>query len=241
MTVTTPSQCFDAEEESVALDVAAALLEADCVRVRTDEPFRLPSGWASPVYMNCRKLISFPAIRRRLVRQAIDRLNKRGCLEGVAAIAGAEASGIALAAWIADALDLPMQYVRKQTKGLGPDSQVVGVIHAQDRALLIDDLMASGHSKVNCCRALLGTGATLRDILVVFDYDAFPNKMVLDDMGIRVHALATWRHVLAVARAQRKFLEPELAELEAFLADPARWSHVHGGVSMVQLEMKGLL
>ena len=119
----------DAEDARVAKDVSLALLSTGCIEVHTDEPFRLPSGWASPVYIECRRLISFPEIRRKLVQYALNLLRKRQCLEGVSAIAGAEASGIALAAWMAEALDLPLQYVRKQTKGLGPDSQVVGVIH----------------------------------------------------------------------------------------------------------------
>ena len=29
--------------------VAKALLRAGCVTLKADEPFRLPSGWASPV------------------------------------------------------------------------------------------------------------------------------------------------------------------------------------------------
>ena len=37
---------------------AAWLLEAGCVEVRTDVPFVLPSGWASPVYMDATRLIS---------------------------------------------------------------------------------------------------------------------------------------------------------------------------------------
>ena len=55
--------------------VARALLDAGCVTVRTDEPFRLPSGWASPVYMDCRRLISFAAIRREIVAHGIDLLD----------------------------------------------------------------------------------------------------------------------------------------------------------------------
>ena len=234
----TPSQLPTSPD---AHDVARSLLAADCVQVRTDEPFRLPSGWASPVYMNCRKLISFPEIRKKIVRQALSLLEERRCLQGLTAITGAEASGIAIAAWIADALDLPLQYVRKQTKGIGPDSQIVGVIRPGEHVLLVDDLMAGGHSKYNCCRALLGSGATLKDIFVIFDYGAFPTKSFLDAMNIRLHALATWHDILAVARADACFGTRELNELETFLADPVRWSYDHGGISSVQIDTKGIL
>ena len=69
-----------------ARNVAAKLIDAGCVSVRTDEPFRLPSGWASPVYMDCRRLISFPAIRRELVGLDVDMLKARGRLDGLASV-----------------------------------------------------------------------------------------------------------------------------------------------------------
>ena len=158
------------DRADVGRAVARALLQAGCVSVQQDEPFRLPSGWASPVYMDCRRLISFPTLRRRIVSLALEALKAQGCLQGVGAVAGGEASGIALAAWLADALDLPLLYVRKKAAGR---SQVEGVLDAGDRVLLVDDLMAAGQSKVNFCRALTAAGATVTDVFVVFDYATF--------------------------------------------------------------------
>lgn len=212
----------------VGSTVARALLRAGCVTMRADEPFRLPSGWASPVYMDCRRLISFPYLRRELVRLGLDRLKAAGCLDGVAAVAGGEASGIALAAWMAEALGLPLQYVRKKLVGR---TQVEGVVEPGSRVLLVDDLMAAGHSKARFCRALAAAGATVRDVFVVFDYGAFPTRELLDPLGVTVHALATWADVLAVAREDGSFGRSALAEAEDFLGDPPRWSHEHGGIA----------
>lgn len=219
--------------KNVAKNVARALLNAGCVQVRTDEPFRLPSGWASPVYMDCRRLISFPDTRRKLIQYGLDLLRERKVLDGLAAVAGAEASGIALAAWFSEALALPMQYVRKQTKGLGPGSQVVGVVRPGSHVLLVDDLMAGGHSKVNFCRALKAAGAEIRSVFVIFDYATFPTTSLLGPLGVTVHSLATWRDVLEVARECAALPAHEIAELETFLRDPIRWSHAHGGISSV--------
>jgi len=224
----------------VANEVSHALLTTGCIEVHTDEPFRLPSGWASPVYMECRRLISFPDIRRKLVQYALDLLRQRHCLEGISAVAGAEASGIALAAWIADVLGLPMQYVRKQRKGLGPGRQVVGVIRPGESVLLVDDLMSGGRSIVNCCLAIAEAELLVKDVFVIFDYGTFPTKSVLDTMGVNVHSLATWQDILRVARENSTFQARELAELETFLADPVHWSYAHGGKSSFKTETKGL-
>lgn len=208
----------------LARSVAGKLIDAGCVSVRTDEPFRLPSGWASPVYMDCRRLISFPAFRRELVGHAVELLKARGCLEGLASVVGAESSGIALAAWIAEALDLPLAYVRKRPAG---KSQIEGVIRPGDKVLLIDDLMAAGHSKAGFCSALASVGAQVADVFVIFDYGCFPTGPLLASFGIEVHALATWRDVLRAAE-ERGNLEL-IRELQEFLNDPPAWSQAHGG------------
>lgn len=207
--------------------VATALLDAGCVIARTDEPFRLPSGWASPVYMDCRRLISFPALRRDLVARGLRCLRERGALQGLSSVAGGEASGIALAAWVAEALDLPLQYVRKKQAG---QSRVVGVVQPGGKVLLVDDMMAAGQSKVGFCRALAEAGARVDDLFVIFDYAAFPTRQLLSALNVRVHALATWRDVLAVAQQRGDLSADALAELAEFLDNPAHWSQAHGGI-----------
>ncbi len=212
--------------DPAAQAVAAALLDAGCVSARRDEPFRLPSGWASPVYIDCRRIISFPALRRRVVDEGLARLRAAGALDGIDAVVGGEASGIALAAWMADALDLPLHYVRKKAAG---QSQVEGVLRVGDRLLLVDDMMAGGQTKLRFCRALAAAGAQVRDLFIVFDYGTFPTQALLDPLGVRVHALACWRDVLEVARERQSFAPAILKELQDFLEDPAAWSQAHGG------------
>ncbi|MGO4303196.1 orotate phosphoribosyltransferase [Cupriavidus sp. RAF12] len=211
--------------------VSQALLDAGCVRFRSDEPFRLPSGWTSPVYIDCRRLISYPALRRALVQQGLALLRDRDRLTGIDVIAGAESSGIAFAAWVAELLNLPMVYVRKEARGMGPAAQVVGDIRPGDRVLLVDDMMAAGRSKVAFCEALSAAGATVQDILVLFDYGTFPTADALSRWKPNVHALATWRDVLDVLNKSGDVPEAELSELRAFLSDPPHWSSAHGGIA----------
>lgn len=209
-----------------AKTVAAALLDAGCVTARTDEPFRLPSGWASPVYIDCRRLISFPALRRDLIKRAQAMLQARGALDGVESVVGGEASGIALAAWLAEALDLPLQYVRKKQVG---QSQIEGVLKPGSKVLLVDDMMAGGQSKLRFCQALAASNVQVQDLFIVFDYATFPTQQLLGPLGVRVHSLATWRDILAVAQQRNDFSAHELNELAEFLRDPAAWSAGRGG------------
>jgi orotate phosphoribosyltransferase len=214
-------------------EVALALLDAGCVTARTDEPFRLPSGWASPVYMDCRRVIAFPTLRQRLVATSLAVLRAQGALDDLQGIVGAEASGIALAAWMADQLALPLQYVRKKAAG---QSQIEGVLARNDKVLLVDDLIAAGHSKVRFVQALKAAGARVYDIFVVFDYATFDSVQLLAPMKVRLHALCTWHDVLAVASRDQRLPEAALLELEAFIADPSEWSQNHGGFGRLPVD-----
>jgi orotate phosphoribosyltransferase len=214
------------EPISPAEAIAARLIDVGCVSLRREEPYRLPSGWASPGYMDCRRLISFPALRNDLVGQGIERLRVKSALEGVTSIAGGESSGIALAAWMAQTLDLPLQYVRKRAVGT---SLVEGMLEQGARVLLVDDMMAAGTSKARFVRTLRDAGASVRDVFVVFDYATFNTRQIFEPMGLRVHALATWRDILTVAQRRNDFALESLMELEEFLDHPSDWSRAHGG------------
>ena len=53
-----------ADKDVIAELTAKMLLEVEAVHFIADKPFIFTSGWASPVYIDCRRLISFPRVRR---------------------------------------------------------------------------------------------------------------------------------------------------------------------------------
>ncbi len=211
---------------------AKMLLEVDAVRFMTDKPFIYTSGWASPVYTDCRRLISFPRVRSTLIDFGVATVLRDAGFEQFDAVAGGETAGIPFAAWMADRMMLPMQYVRKKPKGFGRNAQIEGQIEDGDRVLLVEDMTTDGRSKVNFCKALREAGAIVEHVFVVFFYDIFPeSKKIMSDLGITLHSLATWWDVLDVAKKSGKFDKEKLAEVEDFMKNPAAWSQAHGGVA----------
>ena len=85
----------DAEMARLA---ARMLLEVGAVHFRAEEPYKLTSGLASPVYIDCRKLISYPRIRGALMDFACAKLLRDAGFEGFDAVAGGETAGIPFAA-----------------------------------------------------------------------------------------------------------------------------------------------
>src|SRR4029450_7295792 len=108
--------------------VARVLLEIGAVLMRPKDPFILTSGRASPVYVDCRKVIGFPRARALITQHAVDAIQREIGVESLDVIAGGETAGIPYAAWIADKLGLPMAYIRKKPKGFGRNAQIKGVL-----------------------------------------------------------------------------------------------------------------
>jgi orotate phosphoribosyltransferase len=216
--------------DDTALRTARILLEIEAIHIRPSQPFTFTSGTASPVYVDCRKVISFPRARRAIIDMAVAKIEREIGFESIDAVAGGETAGIPYAAWIADRLGLPMLYVRKKPKGFARNAQIEGEFKPGARVLLVEDLASDGKSKVAFVEALRNAGAQVTDAMVVFFYSAFPGGLgILDKIGVRLHALATWKEVLEVAGTNQKISAADLAEVRTFLADPIKWSIAHGG------------
>ena len=222
------------DKKTIAELTARMYLDTGAVRFMADKPFIFTSGWASPVYNDSRWLISFPDVRMTVMDfavAAIDRDIGRGSID---AVAGGETAGIPFAAWVADRLHLPMQYVRKKAKGFGRSAQIEGQLLPGQRVLLLEDLATDGRSKVNFVNALRQASGKVEHCFVIFFYDIYPEgRKILADLGVTLHYLTTWWDVLAVAKASGKFDPKMLAEVEKFMHDPAGWSKAHGGVAEV--------
>ncbi|WP_199087927.1 orotate phosphoribosyltransferase [Bosea sp. ASV33] len=227
------------DRAEIAREAAKMLLEIKAVHFYSDKPFFFTSGWASPVYIDCRKIISYPRLRSTLIDFAATTIVRDIGYESLDIIAGGETAGIPFAAWISDRLSLPMQYVRKKPKGFGRNAQIEGSVVEGARTLLVEDLATDGRSKVNFAEALRNAGADVQHCFVLFYYDIFPkSRELMTEIGINLHYLTTWWDVLAVAKDSGHFEPKILAEVESFLNDPATWSAKHGGISAFGEEKK---
>ncbi len=220
------------DKTTIAELTARMYLETGAVRFMTDKPFIFTSGWASPVYNDSRWLISFPAVRSALMNFTVEGIARDIGRDKLDAVAGGETAGIAFAAWVADRLNLPMQYIRKKPKGFGRGSQIEGQMLPGQRVLLVEDLATDGRSKINFVNAIRDAGGTCDHCTVLFFYDIYPEgRKILADIGVTLHYLTTWHDVLRVAKASGKFEPKMLNEVESFINDPAGWSKAHGGVA----------
>ncbi|MBB2718850.1 UNVERIFIED_ORG: orotate phosphoribosyltransferase [Rhizobium etli] len=214
--------------------VAKMLWEIKAVHFNAAQPYKLSSGMASPVYIDCRKLLSYPRIRSTVMDFAASTLMRDAGFEQFDCIAGGETAGIPFAALLADRLGLPMVYVRKQPKGHGRNAQIEGNMPEGSRVLVIEDLTTAGGSMFKFIDAIRAAGGIVDHGIALFFYDIFGQQRFTDGK-VKLHHIATWRNVLAVARAQQLFDDKTLEEVEAFLDAPLAWSGRNGGVSELSL------
>src|SRR5690606_41493905 len=114
---------------------ARMLLELEAVQIRPVDPFTFTSGLASPVYIDCRKLISYPRIRSAVIDFAASVVLREAGFEQFDVVAGGETAGIPFAAWLADRLGPPLVYVRKKPKGFGRNAPTGGRLAEGPRGL----------------------------------------------------------------------------------------------------------
>ncbi len=218
------------EDPVIARETARMLLEVGAVHFRADPPFTLTSGRVSPVYIDCRRLLGFPRVRRALTDFAVTTLQQGAGYEVFDAVAGGETAGIPFAALLADRLGLPMSYIRKQAKGFGRNARIEGREVEGNRTLLVEDLATDAGSKVSFIDGLREAGATVEHAFVVFHYGIFPESTrALSEKGVKLHALATWHDVLAEAENQEALSPDTLEAVRGFLYDPHGWSRAQGG------------
>ncbi len=225
-------------DRDAALTTARILLEIKAINFRPEEPYTFTSGWKSPVYIDCRRIIYFPRARAKICDLAVEKIDRHVGYETIEAVAGGETAGIPFAAWIADRMSSPMAYVRKQPKGFGRNALIEGDVPLGKRTLLVEDLTTDGQSKIRFANALRDAGAICNHAFVVFFYGVFPGAFeTLSRMDIQLHHLCTWWDVLEACRDRPYFSDEALAEVRRFLENPVAWSASHGGVASAEEAM----
>ena len=141
-------------------------------------------------------------------------------------IAGGETAGIPFSALIAERLSLPLTYVRKKQKGYGKNSRIEGLMRKNDRVLLVEDMTTDGGSKLSFLDAIRETGATCKDIAVIFYYDIFSEaSAIFKKNNIKLHFLCTWWDILEEVKLQKTFTSSTIKEVEKFLNSPREWQN----------------
>ncbi|HOA22176.1 MAG TPA: orotidine-5'-phosphate decarboxylase [Anaerolineaceae bacterium] len=185
------------------------LFSTGCVKFGN---FTLASGKQSPVYLDLRRLVSFPDVLDMAVEAYIDQLIHLDfdCLAGVPYAA------LPIAAIAASRLKRPMVYPRKEAKTHGTSQMVEGVFQQGQDAILLEDVITSGGSILTAAETLASAGLQVRDAVVLVDREQGGVRS-LADQGIQVHAVLTMRKILERLAAQNLIDQSTYLEVKRYL------------------------
>jgi orotate phosphoribosyltransferase len=219
----------------VSKKVAEMLLQTEAIQVYKDKPFVFVSGRISPVYIDCRKILSFSEQREYIVTQLARKAETDIGVDNIDVVAGGETAGIPYASFVSHLIKKPMIYIRKQPKGYGGTKQIEGILEAGRRVLLVEDLITDGLSKLRFNIGIRGAGAKMTHCLCVFDYasDRLNQHEGRDNLAkndISLHVLANWDDVLDTGLSKSYFTEDASKQIVDFLKDAENWGRKMGFV-----------
>ena len=202
--------------------VAEILINIESVKFSFDQPYTLTSGKKSPVYVDCRKIISYTKERNKVLDYAEQYIKQNNLSFEI--LAGGETAGIPYAAFLAERLQKPMIYIRKKPKGFGKNQQIEGNFNDNQKAILIEDLTTDGASKIVFIEVLRKFNINVSDIFVIFYYDIFNlSKTPLATLNINMHYLCTWKNIINIVQKNKILSVNEINNLKYFLSEPEKW------------------
>jgi uridine monophosphate synthetase len=192
-------------------DIARNLLEIGCIKFGQ---FTLKSGAASPIYIDLRRLVAHPGLMLQVAR-AYQSLLRDLEYDQLAALPYA---GLPITTAVSLLVGKPMLYPRKEEKSYGTKAPVEGIFEKGERAVVLDDLITTGGSKLEGIEKLLENGLLVKDIVVLIDRGLSAGTD-LAQRGYQLHAYLKLGQLLDYYQSEGLVNEGVIAGVERFLEE----------------------
>jgi uridine monophosphate synthetase len=206
-----PAPPFDAR-------IALTLALADIGAIQFGE-FTLASGKRSPIYIDLRLLASHPSVLRRVAQAYADLIRQESLLRPSSSalrLAAIPYAALPIGTAVALELDLPLIYPRKEVKAHGTARMIEGEFQVGDRAVVLDDLITTGGSKLEAIAPLEAAGLHVKDVVVLIDREQ-GGREELAQAGYRLHAVLHLGEMLDRLAEAGRISAQQRDEVAAFL------------------------
>lgn len=202
--------------------LAEKLLSISAVKLQPEMPFTSSLGWYSPIYVDNRKTLSYPAIRN-FVKVELARLIAEN-FAGVQVVAGVATGGIAQGVLVADALGLPFVYVRETPKDHGLENQIEGNIKPGQKVVIVEDLVTTGRNCMNTAQAVQMAGGKVTGAVAMFTYEFPMADEAFKRAGLPLLTVTNYSALIKASIATGLIKESDLPSLQAWREDPEHWT-----------------
>ena len=199
--------------------IAKELLSIGAVFLRPQQPFTWASGIKSPIYCDNRLTLSAPRVREQ-IEAGLAALVKQYYPQ-CEMLMGTSTAGIAHAAITATLLDLPMGYVRGEAKSHGRTNRIEGKLEPGTKVVVVEDLISTGGSAIECVEALREAGADVLGIVSIFTYGMKKGLERLASAHTENHSLCNLDVLVEVAAEEGRIAPEWKDRILAFRDNPS--------------------
>lgn len=200
---------------------AQMLLNVKCIKVQPEAPFTWASGWLSPFYCDNRKTLAYPDVRTFVKEQLAHIVAEK--YPQATAIAGVATGAIAQGALVADALGLPMCYVRSKAKDHGMGNLIEGTLPEGAKVVVVEDLISTGGSSLKAVAALRDAGFEILGMVASYTYGFPVAAEAFKAAGVELTTLTNYEAVVQAALASGYIEEKHIPMLAEWRANPGEW------------------
>lgn len=174
--------------------------------------FTLKSGIISPYYFNLRSVCSYPEVLKKVAKAFSELLSK---IE-FDTIAGIPYAGIPLATAISLEINKKMIFTRKEAKNYGVGKMIIGDYKKGEKAVIIDDVISDGASKIEAIVPLKKEEIIVKDIAVIVDRGQGGPEL-MRKQGLNCHYIFDINDVIFILDKHNKITPAQAKEAKKFL------------------------
>ena len=125
--------------------------------------FTLKCGEKSNIYIDLRKVISYPEIHLKIC----DEISKKIKFNNVDLVCGTPYGAVSYTSYVSISNKLPMIFLRKEKKNYGTKKLVEGVYSKNNKVILIEDVTTTGGSVCDAAKCLESHGLNVVQIITI--------------------------------------------------------------------------